>query len=269
MSAAGLAAGLYPPKDHQIWMEGIEWQPVPIHPVEKGVVFRIDVDCANYLKLLIAYYKQTESARNFLKKSEEIRHHVNKYMHGEIDNFLKLAVVADNILTLPKENFTIPDWIENLDKNVLNEIIDFVFNSFGSTEDLLKISVGPFLQRLTTHFTDLENGNKKHKLLLFSAHDNNLATLERALGQDGIKRRTFASMLIFELIKKDDQHYVQVFLKENDDIRKIPIRNCEDDCSLEDFKQIIGPIMISLDEWNEMCSEKMSIEKFLKIKEEL
>lgn len=53
MSAQLALAGLFPPKDDQIWNENCMWQPIPVHtmPRKSDYLIAIEMDCPKY-KLL-------------------------------------------------------------------------------------------------------------------------------------------------------------------------------------------------------------------------
>lgn len=57
MSGAANLAGLFPPKNQQLWNEQLHWQPIPIHtiPKESDYYISADASCARYDQLKEIY----------------------------------------------------------------------------------------------------------------------------------------------------------------------------------------------------------------------
>lgn len=61
-SASLVLAGLFPPKNNQVWNNDLLWQPIPVHSIPKPLDHLIiaEVACARYVKALEDYEHSPE-----------------------------------------------------------------------------------------------------------------------------------------------------------------------------------------------------------------
>lgn len=254
-SAAAFAAGLFPPKDFEIWNEDIHWQPIPIFTECERILSKfITSPCKKFIQVRNDYFKNSEYVKKFKKENDAILDYLRNHAGQNFDNLLKTLLVVDTLVITRELNFTRADWMKNLDYDHLNEMILFGIRGFGTSEDILRLTTGNFVGHIFDHFAAIQAGKHKEKLLFFSAHDINMISILVALGNKETERPAYGSMLIFQLIKKDENHYIQVVMKQNDRILKVPISVCEsDDCSAMDLRRAFGRILITEKEWREEC----------------
>ncbi|KAJ8941206.1 hypothetical protein NQ314_010464 [Rhamnusium bicolor] len=63
----------------------------------------------------------------------------------------------------------------------------------------------------------------------------------------------FASTIFFELRKRNTINYINAFYRNDGVLTPITIAGCDFDCNLSDFKNIVSNLIITVEEWYDVC----------------
>lgn len=256
-SASAVSAGLYPPTDNQIWNQNLLWLPIPIKtaPHECNTIIVHDRKCPRYEKLL----KETKMSDYFLEINrnqssifELIKNHTGwiiediepvKWLHCNF--FLATETYNQNLR---------PSWaVEH--KHAFERIAGLAFRRDSFTEAMQRFQTGPLFNYLISNFEQIISKNQTApKFVMICAHDSSLIPALNAMGVYDNRPPPFGSAIIWELRRKaNGERYINVFYKRNE-LEKLVVKNCEFDCDFNKFKDILNPISINMETWEQECN---------------
>ncbi|KAM6893498.1 lysosomal acid phosphatase-like [Xenentodon cancila] len=221
MSAASTLAGLYPPSGHQLFMPGLNWQPIPVHTVsrsEEKLLSYPSQNCPLYTQLM-----------SETRQSEE---------------YVNVTETYQSLHNLPA-----PDWVTPEIMEDLKIMKNFVFQSlFGIHKQLEKsrlqggILLGEIVKNLSK--MALPGPKPQLKMMLLSAHDTAIAALQSSLDLYNGLLPPYASCHMIELYTEDDgSASVSMFYRNDSTVSpyQLQLPGCALDCPLEDFVRITKP----------------------------
>lgn len=110
------------------------------------------------------------------------------------------------------------------------------------------------MYEIVQHFENMsKDGCFGPKLTAYSGHDSNLIGILCTLGVFDRIIPPHASSIFFELWKKNGEHYVNVYYK-NEKLVPVTIAGGDFNCKLNHFKRLLGPYFISKDDFYKDCS---------------
>lgn len=111
--------------------------------------------------------------------------------------------------------------------------------------------VGPLLKEIFEHFKQMSiDSSAGPKLLAYSGHDTNIVAVLKTLGAYDRLHPPHASSIFFELRKKNGEHYINVYYKQ-DQVVPIVIAGASFNCKLNEFEELLNHYMISKEEFYE------------------
>lgn len=254
MSAAANLAGLYPPKETQIWNQKLLWRPVPIHtvPNEEDAVVAMKKECPKYNLL----YDELLNSSIFRLVNQR-----NKLLYDFLSNNTGWNVTEVNqieslysILSVEEEyNLTLPAWTRDVFPEKLEFLAALEHASFSFTKPLARLKNGPFFDYIFSYFDSVINNSTALKLLMVSGHDNTIASILSAMGVYDYTYPRFTATVIWELKQNKGQFYINLFYKNNATVLKLKLFGCEMNCEYEAFKKILEPVTVNEKEWMREC----------------
>jgi len=272
MSAYSLLAGLYEPRDYQVWNSDLKWQPIPVHTTEAAHDFLF---FSNPCPRLLQLREQVRKTDEFKAKNDEFKElfKVLDTHSGYTDVSLDtLWTIADVIFIEKNNNLTLPKWAEdNYDLIVGSGGLGFYFD-FRFTE-IGKLVSGGILKDMRKNIMNrVSNKNSSSELHLYSGHDTYVAGLMKLLDiTPDINQPPFASSVTLELrrtLTDTPDYYVQVFLKNNTVTEPIYYRNmkingCDELCPLDKFLKLTETLTV--DDFPKACRIQSNNSVFTKI----
>ncbi|KAJ8956322.1 hypothetical protein NQ318_015060 [Aromia moschata] len=262
MSASANLAGLYPPKDAQVWNKKLPWQPVPVHTIPKteDQVLYMNSNCTRFSDL----YKDQYDADFFKQVNEEYAdfyEEVSNLTGWNITDVHFFAQLQSVLYVYDNYNRSyLPSWSSTLDMDKVNYLAGLNYARYTFTENLKKLGAGPFFDYLVTHFEKTsENDTATPKLLMLSGHESTLAAALNSMGVFDYKAPAFASCVVWELWRSDGGYYVNMYYKKNSDMEvpdKLQLKDCDFDCDLDRYKELLAPITLDKDEWEKEHGDK-------------
>lgn len=258
MSASLCLAGLYPPKDHQIWDESLPWQPIPVHIASEPIMSPLIPGCPKYSHLWRNLFKET-LFRQVNQDNKELFEYMSFYTGMNITNMFYALAVRDTLVIESDADLTLPDWTKAIYPDHLDNLVGLAFSTFGYNNDLLKLATGPFFNNTIEYFQNYTSqSGASPKFVLYSSHDLNMAALLTALGGFDYKPPPYGSVIIFELKQHqmNKTNFINIFYKTDDKIEQIHLTGCNFDCELDTFKAIVSNISITPEMWTRQCYNK-------------
>lgn len=103
MSAAHNLAGMFPPKNQQIWNESLLWQAIPIHTMPESIdyILAMKRPCPLYIKAF-KEYEQSEEIQWILEHFRELIQYLEMHSGLKLDRIVQIKSLYETL------------WIENL-----------------------------------------------------------------------------------------------------------------------------------------------------------
>lgn len=239
VSALAMLSSFFPPSGDQVWNHNFLWQPIAVHTEQIldhcsfGAYDNCPVLRAKILKddRFNAITEQDSEFKNWLSNMTKI----NVADPSDYQKVLDSLVARQTLDELP-----LPDWARNVTMNKIfsekkralhSELIDIFLDEIG----------GWIMNLIVGSIEDSVNGNSKHKLLLYAAHDSNIQTIGKYLNIKSLDvQPDYASYLAFEHHYRDGDHIVEVWFspKLNASRRLLQVPGCGTPCNFESFKSL-------------------------------
>jgi hypothetical protein len=269
MSAESQMAAFYKPVGRQRFLKNLTWQPVPIHTVpvmEDSLLRGYSMYCPKYTKLK-EQHRQDDDWIQLMKEKKEFLKTVqtNAGISYELDPY-NIYTVSDPLFCELQHGLSWPKWCTNETFHTLQNISAFGFTKVFQGKEINKLTSGVFINQVLTdmqHKRDGKGENADKLLLVYSAHDTTLAAILSGLGVYDREIPPYASVVMIELYSQDGKYSVEVFYHKgpsadiSNSPQLLPIPNCNP-CSLEQFAQLMAPILLREDEFEQECSVSMA-----------
>ena len=261
MSAQLVLAGLFPPKGRQVWLEGLSWQPIPVHsvPEEMDKILVEQQSCERIKQIEDQLKKSSYMTETVYKANKDLFLYLTKHSGLNITTLKQLNDLYDTLLVESIHNKTLPSWTESVfpgGKFDQLRRLSFIVDTFN--DELKRLKAGPFYSELLSHYQAQANGNltKLPKMLMYSAHDITLVRLMNSLGVYNNQPPPYSSMLIFALHKEGKQFMVSLSLRNSTTSPPYPliVPGCHLKCPLENFRNVV--MDVTTDDLDNECNKK-------------
>ncbi|XP_031636090.1 testicular acid phosphatase homolog, partial [Contarinia nasturtii] len=187
MTAAHVLAGMFPPKDHQIWNESLLWQAIPIHtlPQDQDGIIATKRPCPKYAKAFDDY-EESDEIQSIIKSNRTLFDYLEKYVGQKVKTICKVKTIYQALWVESLKNFPLPDWTSKVfyPDSDMNKLANFCFKIKTNTNTLARLKSGFFLREMLDRFTQKMNNSltPNRNLWIYSGHDTTIASLLNALG---------------------------------------------------------------------------------------
>lgn len=260
MSAEADLAGLYPPIKTDIWDNNLLWQPIPIHttPENMDAVLAEKKPCKKHGYLLKQLLKN-DYFRNISHTYHDLYAYLTRNSGDTISDLTHLEYLYNTFYIETLYNYTLPEWAQKVYPTKMKYLASLSFAINTYTSDLARLKTGPFFNELINYFKNRSATEDNAiyyapKFLMFSSHDTIVANLLNSMGAFEYHNPPYTATVLFELYKSSGRSYVKVFYKNTTDARLVSVHNCESECDLEKFIEILKPITLTLEEWESECN---------------
>ncbi|XP_076166347.1 lysosomal acid phosphatase-like isoform X2 [Ptiloglossa arizonensis] len=182
MSAQTLLAGLYPPTPEEIFVPGLNWRPVPVHPIPRNIdkTIVVKAPCPRLEEALKeAYVNETMRPGT---PSAKYYQQLSVYTGQNITTITDVEFLY-NTLRIEKENgLKLPEWTNKYDEKEMREIAARSLAIFTSNTLQQRLRGGPLLKEILGRIQTVNNGTDTKRAYLYSAHDITLVNLLRTMG---------------------------------------------------------------------------------------
>lgn len=259
MSAECVLAGMYPPKENQMFDPDLKWQPIPVHttPQKDDILLNV-ASCPVYDKLMDEdndTYKQIQNA------NQELFDNLTEWT-GEDINVDTVGLLKDTLFVeYHDNNLTMPEWFSPQLLTKLESIDDSLLRLMFSTKRKRKLTGGVWTNQVLKDMQNKVIGVMPDmKMVLYSAHDTTVATMLSVFDMFNGKQPPYSAAFAVELYSsgssKNDFFVRFYYHNETDskDFVELTHPNCSKDCPLEKLKQIMAPDRLTEKEWSSSCS---------------
>ncbi|XP_072381050.1 testicular acid phosphatase homolog [Diabrotica undecimpunctata] len=257
MSGQCFLYGLYPAADKDIWKEGLNWQPIPLHQANPRIFHNHPYNCPMYITALGTVYSRNPKVYDPLfKKYKAVFEYMSEKTGDPIDNFLKVLTLHDSLFVEEKYGYKLQDWTKEIYPEPMRTMAAIGYKSLTEDIQLKQFYCGTLLTDIVRYLHRAAT-KKSHtpKYRFYSGHDTILVALLNSLGAfDPPIKPEFSSSLYVELRRKTTKgHFVNVYFKNGNKITAIKVKNCKNNCPLRQFKAALQDVMIDVKRLREMC----------------
>jgi len=251
MSVQANLAGLYPPKEDQIWDRRLLWQPIPVHTkpftTDYLISGRVPATCSSYQKAYVNYLQSAEM-KIWLNKAQPFFKLISANMGVPVNSLLNLTMVRDSWVCETAHRLPLPKWATHLfqNSNEFHEAALSYYYGFSGTPYLAKYYSGFLLKDILDRLTSkVENAlAPDRKLWVYSSHDSTVFGFLNSLGISDNKFVGYAATIIVELRSYKNEFYVQIFYKNSDkNPNAMYIPGCGIACPLRKMYEIYDKIL--------------------------
>lgn len=243
MSLALVLGGLFPPTAPVAWHPHIPWQPVPFnyHPLELDRELQ-SWACPATAPLIYAHPDNMARLRSYDWLIRELSAHTGRDLDyiSALDLFFGMEIQEQ--LGLPLDNWTRAVFPEPL----RSYVVEFYYLE-TSTVELKRVLAGYLVKKLLADAA----AAAAPKIVLYSGHEVNVATLLAALGVYQLKAPPpYAAYVAFELRRIEGVYGVRMFYEDYEGRRPHPLTlpGCQRFCPLQDFVRLTAPIIPQSDQ---------------------
>eukprot|EP00118_Oscarella_pearsei_P018027 m.182114 g.182114 ORF g.182114 m.182114 type:complete len:430 (+) comp39286_c0_seq1:23-1312(+) len=254
MSAECQMASLYQPMERQVFLEGLNWQPTPIHTVptsQDSLLRAYDVDCPRYQQLRKEQVNDPDY-KKIVEKYQDLFVRTKKNTGIDFDlNPDNIYKIADPLFCEKQHNKSLPDWLTESDFQDLLTLNSYgIFKMFDG-EEIRRLTSGLFIGEVLHNMELKVNGQLNgSKVFVYSAHDTTVAAILSGLGlfTGTSVQPPYASLVMIELYLEDSGSYtVEVYYHKGPDanapseLQILP--GCTPPCTIEKFKEFATPLI--------------------------
>ncbi|XP_054273250.1 prostatic acid phosphatase-like [Macrosteles quadrilineatus] len=183
ISGATLAAGLWPPRRHQMWHDTIYWQPIPIYPnfLDKSLLALTPSMCPRY------YREQNETVRVFNERDpqyKDIFDLMTVNTGANITTCSQMYMVWEVLSSQLENNMPIPHWSKEIFPEKLLPIISRIYRMATIRNlKMTRLVNGLFLEYMMEMMALKKNNSSPDvRMYVHVGHDVTLLSLVMALG---------------------------------------------------------------------------------------
>ncbi|XP_055296463.1 prostatic acid phosphatase-like [Sitodiplosis mosellana] len=254
MSAQANLAGMFRPTDDEIWNEDIGrvWQPIPIHvvPLKSEYLIANERKCPKFEAMFAKHEKESPEIQRIYSQYADQFLHWTQESGANITTFREVKELYKTLLMERARYKTLPAWAEKaIERNgVMGYISKYHFKMRTDTPQLARLSTGFLIKEIFERFSKKINKTLQpdRSVWVYSAHDDTVANLLNSFGLFEIHIPPYASSILLELYKNDEnEHYIQMFYRKSDVEKPSPLNipNCGEKCTLDRLYELYSELI--------------------------
>ncbi|RZC35945.1 venom acid phosphatase Acph-1, partial [Asbolus verrucosus] len=255
MSLELVLASLFPPLATDVFVDGLNWQPIPFE-IEKGAgLINIPLTVCVQYGLHYLVYLESEEAQNILAGYKEL-YQTMRTNTGLI--IIEPALMADVFDTLESEydyGLELPEWTSEIFPEVLEEAAGLYFEFATGNTVLKRYAAGFLLKKILDDSLSKKNGllPENRKLFLYSAHDYNVGSVLHTLNVFERHVPPYGATVFFEIHNIEGVYGLKLYYQDykQADPRLLTIPGCSSFCELDTLAQLLEEYFPGV---NETCT---------------
>ncbi|XP_076234505.1 venom acid phosphatase Acph-1 isoform X2 [Calliopsis andreniformis] len=243
MTGELVAAGMYPPYGQQKWNPNLNWQPIPIWSPPNNYLYN-GMFCKNTQKWRAEVEKSDEEVIKFEKENRDIYEYLSQHTGGNITQ--RKTFSLRQVLYAQKDiGLKLPAWTKSVFPNgKLDELAVYDIIIRTRTTKLKQLLGGIWMREWLKHVDNYLHKKNMQKAFMYAAHELTIAYILVALDNFDYKIPSYSSTLIFELHEENNQHFIQILYKNDNNIQVLKIPGCDEKmCLLDTFKNIVTSML--------------------------
>ncbi|XP_076258925.1 venom acid phosphatase Acph-1-like [Rhynchophorus ferrugineus] len=242
MSAQLVSAGLWPPKQRDVWSPLLSWQPIPYnyYKTSEDKELSITSACSNVGKEFYGLLSEENIANYLDTRYGETFDILNKNT-GLTGNIYNAANTYFGMLVQDQLGFRLPRWTEAIYPEPLHSAAVDIYYLLTNNTNLRQLTAGYFLRKILSDSASKIDGTltpSSRKMFLYSAHENNIGTLLLSLEAYKITDiPPYGGHVLIELHKIRGVYGFRLFYGNYESFQPIPVKlpNCSYFCPYDDF----------------------------------
>nr|XP_023018946.1 prostatic acid phosphatase-like [Leptinotarsa decemlineata] len=256
MSAQCNVLGLFPPTPTEQWNPDIAWSPIPIHPSDPNIILSLP-KCEAYFEELNSVLVNETFYKDIDEEYRDLYAYLTEHSGENVSSVSGVSSIFDSLFIENEFGYTLPSWTEAVFPEPISTLAGYLYQSYGYSTKLARLSAGTFLNEVIEHFEKMRNNSSSAQFFrMYSAHDINIAQILSALGAYYEPHVPyFASTIYFELWKSFlGTYHVNVYYKQKEVIEKITPKGClQFDCGLNNLKKQLSDVLIDINTKAKEC----------------
>lgn len=250
-SALSFLAAFMPPLENKNPLP-INWQPVPVNPIprDRDDLIAQKKACPKYDEVYAKVINSDE-----IRTLDEVNKNLYKILarhSGANVSSLSDVETLHNHLEAADAAGKLPDWAENVYPEKTEPLAERYMRLISETPFMKRIKGGPLMTDIYETMANRRNKLSERTITIYSGHDVTLVSLMNALqilnettGSPG-----YSSALCIELHNSSTYGDMEVkiyFYFGSDDKypKKIKIPDCEEPCTLNNFRKVINGVYVN------------------------
>lgn len=180
---------MFPPSGEQIWKNGFDWQPVPIHtiPLKDDYLVYQAIPCPKVDQLRDQYNRESPELKVLMREYQKLIADLEKYSGKKINTLMDTALFNDPLEIEQNRGLPLPNWANRIlstSKETLEMFSALYFESATHTTEMKKTIAGFLIREMFERFKNKTLGlsDSDRKLYIYSGHDNTITNTLNALG---------------------------------------------------------------------------------------
>lgn len=256
MSAQSLLAALYPPTPEEVFIPGLAWRPIPVHPIPRNMdkIITVKASCPKLEKELKEAYVN-ESIRSDAQLATYYKE-LTEHTKQPIKTITDVEFLYNTLEIEEQHGLELPEWTKNYYNVMMKEIAARSLAIFTSNTLQQRLRGGPLLKEILNNMQNTKMNKNWRKAYFYAAHDITLVNVLRAMGfTDELFKPEYGATLIFELrsYRVNEQEVKIAYLNNSQSSKVHPMRipNCNEPCLLQDLLNVWKDIIPT--DWDKEC----------------
>ncbi|KAG8223905.1 hypothetical protein J437_LFUL001985 [Ladona fulva] len=260
-SAGVLLAGMFPPSaspgGSQVWLDALDWQPVPIRyrAKEDDNIIVSKKPCPRYDADLKAVYASPE-VQIVNKENKDLYDHLTENAGKTYSSVLDVEFLYNTLQIEEIRGLELPDWVKGWYPERMRPLASLSLALFTRTLPMKRTKSGVLLGQIGDHMNKKISTKDDSKVYLYSGHDTTIVNMLQALGvgEDSFKPEFGAAILVELLEAANGDKHVQVLLKNStssEELFPIELPDCLKPCKIENFLKL--PAITTPEQWENEC----------------
>lgn len=269
MTASTLLAGMFPPSEEQIFVEGLNWQPFPVY--QSKVLDVVFEECEARKQIqAIENINSLEISEFILEYSDEIQalYSALGYQGADIQMMDRLYSIY---LYETANNLTHTACVEE-HAAMITLAHDILWrNRVYWSADSIRVFAGSVLKKISSVFAESQKFiDVRPKLRIYSSDDSTLAWVQTALGLYNGIRPAPHTVLHFELWSNDTSNMSKYYVRVRQTVTNstvepfvtsdLTLPGCSDvQCDVATFLSKVEEVAITSEQFESLCAPKNSL----------
>ncbi|XP_014472118.1 PREDICTED: venom acid phosphatase Acph-1-like [Dinoponera quadriceps] len=246
LSAQLVNAGLWPPTEEQMWMTGLNWQPMPANYMElKEDVLMLGSLCPNFISRMNEVL-ETAEMRETLSQYQPLFDYLSYYTERNISTPSDVALLYASLETMADQDEMLPHWARDVfPHGTMYNVTLSEYDLLSATLLQRQLNGGTFLAEIVGNSLKYMSGEipENRKMMLYSGDGRNIAGVLRNLDLWSPHIPNEAAALIFELyLDNDTDTYgikINYYTGVDETTIALSLPNCTEICPLQTLLDVV------------------------------